>query len=256
VLSVQPKGQAALRQDFLSQLPQLMKDLHDGMALIQWPATAQQNFFEQLLPLHANALKTPPAHELTLRLLEQRLRKVDHMPIPSRAEAANDPLPGPSEPGALALASSWTPQEALAAGWVSEVSPSDDANALDIDLSAGDEPDLIGPGVDIILDAPATPSSGAILVGYIQAGAAYRMVLKGQWRKVRLTWVSAGRTFFIFTHGRGSSQATISLTTRTLTQMCASGRFKSFEQAQLLERATIRARRQLAALSAQRKAAA
>ena len=51
----------------------------------------------------------------------------------------------------------------------------------------------------------------------------------------------------IFTHGHTHKQ-TISLTARTLAKMCDSGRFRAFEQAELIERATVRARRQLAAL--------
>lgn len=253
VLSVQPKGHPSLRQDFLRQLPQLMKDLNEGLDLIQWAAEAKEGFFAQLLPLHAEALKAPPPHDLTLRLLEQRLRKVEQIAIPSREDAANDPLPAPSsttEPGPLAMAATMSPQEAQAAGWVSESSLLEDSGngALDIDLSAGDEPDLAGVDVDLPLDTPAPPAAGPSLVNFIQPGAAYRMLLKGQWKKVRLTWVSEGRTFFMFTQGHSPSKQTISLTARTLTQMCASGRFKAFEQAQLLERATIRARRQLAAL--------
>lgn len=257
VLSVQPKGHPSLRQDFLRQLPQLMKDLNEGLDLIQWPAGAKEGFFAQLLPMHAEALKAPPPHDLTLRLLEQRLRKVEQIAIPSREDAANDPLPAPSsttEPGPLAMAATMTPQEAQAAGWVSEASLFEDTSpgALDIDLSAGDEPDLSGVDVDLPLDTPAPPAAGPSLVNYIQPGAAYRMLLKGQWKKVRLTWMSDGRTFFMFTQGHSPSKQTISLTARTLTQMCATGRFKAFEQAQLLERATIRARRQLAALGQSR----
>lgn len=258
VLSVQPKGIPSLRQDFLRQLPQLMKSLNEGMDLIQWPAEAKEGFFAQLLPLHAEALKGAPPHDLTLRLLEQRLRKVEQIAIPSREEAANDPLPGnsTSQPGPLALAASMSPQEAQAAGWVSEAQVHEEHAGLDIDLSAGDEPDLAGIDIDIPLDMPAPPTAGPSLVDYIQPGAAYRMLLKGHWKKVRLTWVSDSRTFFMFTQGHHPSKQTISLTSRTLTQMCATGRFKAFEQAQLLERATIRARRQLAALNTQRKAAA
>ncbi|HIV73281.1 MAG TPA: DUF1631 domain-containing protein [Candidatus Aquabacterium excrementipullorum] len=253
VLSVQPKGHPSLRQDFLRQLPQLMKDLHEGLDMIQWAAEAKEGFFAQLLPLHAEALKAPPPHDLTLRLLEQRLRKVEQLTIPTREDAANDPLPAPSsttEPGPLAMAATMTPQEAQSAGWVSEASLLEDTGngGLDIDLSAGDEPDLTAVDLDLPLDTPAPPSAGPSLVNFIQPGAAYRMLLKGQWKKVRLTWVSEGRTFFMFTQGHSPSKQTISLTARTLTQMCASGRFKAFEQAQLLERATIRARRQLAAL--------
>lgn len=262
VLSVQPKGVPSLRQDFLRQLPQLMKSLNEGMDLIQWPAEAKEAFFAELLPLHAEALKTAPPHELTLRLLEQRLRKVEQIAIPSREEAANDALPthhSTSEAGPLALAASMSPQEAQVVGWVSQAQVEEeqaDTSNLDIDLSAGDDADLSSVDIDIPLDVPPPPTAGPSLVDYIQPGAAYRMLLKGQWKKVRLTWVSEGRTFFMFSQGHHPAKQTISLTNRTLHQMCAAGRFKAFEQAQLLERATLRARRQLAALNSQRKAAA
>ena len=36
-LSVQPKGQPQLRKSFLLGLPQLMRDLNDGLGMIQWP---------------------------------------------------------------------------------------------------------------------------------------------------------------------------------------------------------------------------
>lgn len=262
VLSVQPKGIPSLRQDFLRQLPQLMKSLNEGMDMIQWPAEAKEGFFAQLLPMHAEALKGAPPHDLTIRLLEQRLRKVEQIAIPSREEAANDALPSQSATattGPMALAASMSPQDAQAAGWVSEAQLHEeqaDTGNLDIDLSAGDDPDLNSVDIDIPLDMPAPPTAGPSLVDYIQPGAAYRMLLKGHWKKVRLTWVSDSRTFFMFTQGHHPSKQTISLTSRTLAQMCATGRFKAFEQAQLLERATVRARRQLAALNTQRKAAA
>ncbi len=263
VLSVQPKGTPSLRQDFLRGLPQLMKSLNEGMDMIQWPAEAKETFFAQLLPMHAEALKSAPVHDLTIRLLEQRLRKVEQIAIPSRDEAANDALPshhgGAGDTGPMALAASMSPQDAQVAGWVSEAQVREEATDtanLDIDLSAGDEPDLLGVDIDIPLDVPPPPTAGPSLVDYIQPGAAYRMLLKGHWKKVRLTWVSDSRTFFMFTQGHHPSKQTISLTSRTLQQMCASGRFKAYEQAQLLERATLRARRQLAALNTQRKAAA
>jgi len=260
VMSVQPKGHPSLRASFLKQLPQLMKDLNEGMEMIQWAAQAKQDFFSQLLPLHAEALKTQPPHELTTRMLEDRLKKVEQIAVPTREEAANDPMPAmDSSATPLAMASTLAAKEAQAAGWVSESLVAEEAKAqegLDIDLSGGDDPELNNVDVEIPMDSPAPPAAGPNLVDYIQAGAAYRMLLKGQWKKVRLTWVSDSRTFFMFNQGHHPSKQTISLTARTLSQMCASGRFKAFEQAQLLERATLRARKQLAALNAQRKIAA
>ena len=58
--------------------------LIDGtLALIQWPEEAKQAFFGQLLPAHAECLKAAPAHELTQRMLEHRLLKVDRIAIAS-----------------------------------------------------------------------------------------------------------------------------------------------------------------------------
>ncbi|MEO6896182.1 MAG: hypothetical protein ABI218_06020, partial [Caldimonas sp.] len=59
--------------------------------------------------------------------------------------------------------------------------------------------------------------------------------------------VSSGRSFFVFTRG-GKHQETISMTSRMLARMCETGRFRAVESAYLMERATRRARKQLAEL--------
>ena len=67
------------------------------------------------------------------------------------------------------------------------------------------------------------------------------------WHKVRLAHISAGRSFFIFTQG-SKHQQTVTMTARMLRRLCEAGRLRAFENAYLLERATARARKQLAAL--------
>ncbi|MBI5927244.1 MAG: DUF1631 family protein [Aquabacterium sp.] len=250
-LSVQPKGHPQLRKEFLLKLPQLMKDLNEGLGLIQWAEEAKQAFFAQLLPAHAECLKTAPQHDLTQRLLEHQLTKVEQIAIPSREEAANDPLPQAlsdiKAPPVLTVVPTLSPTEIKEAGFLPEAAIAADGPLdIDLDLPGGNDPTLTD--IDINLDAPPPPSAGLQLVHHIQKGAAYQMMMQGQWKKVRLTWVSDGRTFFIFNHGHTHKQ-TISLTARTLAKMCDSGRFKAFEQAELIERATVRARRQLAALT-------
>ncbi len=251
-LSVQPKGSPQLRKEFLMKLPTLMKDITEGLALIQWSEEAKQAFFAKLLPAHAESLKTQPHHDLTQRLLEQQLNKVEKINIPSRDEAANDPLPvamdNLQEAPLLTVVTALSAEEVKQSGFVSEAAVASDT-ALDIDLdSAGpNDPSLLD--IDINLDAPPTPSAGMQLAFHINKGTAYQMLMQGQWKKVRLTWVSEGRTFFIFTQGHHHHKQTISLTGRTLAKMCDSGRFKAYEQSELIERATMRARRQLAALS-------
>jgi hypothetical protein len=61
--------------------------------------------------------------------------------------------------------------------------------------------------------------------------------------------MSPGRSFFVFSHGR-ANQETISLTARMLSRMCQSERLRAVESTYLMERATSRARKQLAELTA------
>lgn len=253
VLSVQPKGHPKLRQAFLQQLPALMKDVNEGLALIQLQESAKQAFFAELLPAHAACLKAPPTHDLTQRLLEQRLKQVENIAVPTREETASDSVPaaldGLDSSNSLMSTAAFTAEEIKQAGFIPEAALDSGALDIDLDLSMAEpEADPTLGDLDINLDTPPAPVAGLQLVHHIQKGTPYHMVREGTWQKVRLTWVSEGRTFFIFTAGNLHKQ-TISLTGRTLAKMCESGRFKAFEQAELIERATARARKQLAALS-------
>ncbi|MBI5335899.1 MAG: DUF1631 family protein [Burkholderiales bacterium] len=244
VMSVQPKGAPQLRKEFLLRLPGLMKDLNEGLDLIRWPEQAKKEFFAKLLPAHAESLKAAPLTDFARRQLEFQLDQVDKVAVPTREEVARDVAPvllNEQSAGVVQFSS----DEAQAAGLVEEAAIDWDGS-VDIDLSGGEEP-VSTVEVDINLDTPAPPTAGPQLVAHIQPGVAYQMYLNDAWKKVRLSWVSPGRTFFIFTYGRMYKQ-TISVTSRTLTKLCETGRFKAFEQAELIERATARARKQLAAL--------
>ena len=123
---------------------------------------------------------------------------------------------------------------------------------VDIDLSA--EPE-VAPAEMAIGGLPAPdpadavePVKGAELADHVQLGFAYRMHLQGEWHKVKLSFVSPGRNFFVFTRGARDLQS-LSLTRRMLVRMCEGGRLRAFENAYLIERATARARRQLSALA-------
>jgi hypothetical protein len=263
VMSVQPKGLPMLRKRFLMQLPTLMKDLNEGLKLIGWPEPAQKEFFGRLLPSHAESLKAAPISELDYNLLAKQLEAIFGAPIPSSGDFNH------AEPVALAPAEieqRFTPEEAKQVGLVEE-SAVDWSGEVDIDITA----DAAGPdtldtapdsapdtlpapiGIDINLDLvaadPAEPSRGPQLMDHIKLGFAYQMLLKDQWQKVRLSYVSPGRSFFVFTRGR-KHQETISLTSRMLARMCETNRLRAVESAYLMERATARARRQLAALKA------
>ncbi len=246
VMSVQPKGSPADRKAFLLQLPQLMKDLNEGLAMIGWPESAKKSFFAQLLPAHAESLKGQSMRQLDYNLLVKQLDGILGAPLPR----AGDLPPA----GVLPVLDqvvpdlSFTAEEAQQVGLLSESAVDWDGN-VDIDLTA--EPELTE--VDINIDGlppaePTEPTRGATLADHVQLGFAYQMHIDGQWQKVRLSYISPGRAFFVFTRGK-KHQKTMSLTHRMLVRLCDTGRMRAFENAYLIERATARARRQLAELT-------
>ena len=263
VMSVQPKGSPALRKKFLMQLPPLMKDLNEGLQLVGWPAAAQREFFGQLLPAHAESLKGQSLSELDYNMMSKQLEAVFSTPVP-RAEmlSPSDPVP---EVEPAVIAQQFTPEEAKQVGLVQE-SAVDWSGTVDIDLGAETEAQaeaeaqaapplsssMLGLGLDLDLSSsePAEPTRGPQLIDHINLGFAYQMHLKDEWQKVRLAHVSAGRSFFVFTRGSSKHQETISMTSRMLARMCETGRMRAVESSYLMERATHRARKQLAALKA------
>jgi hypothetical protein len=270
VMSVQPKGSPMFRKKFLMQLPPLMKDLNEGMKLIGWPEAAQKEFFGKLLPAHAESLKGQPLSELDHNMMVKRLEAVFAIPVPlgetyGRSEPVQDVAPEVIE-------RRFTPEEAQRVGLVAEAavdwSGNVDANAVDIEIGAEEQPaepasSTVAAGIDPEAEAqlgpttsesgePSEPTRGPQLIDHIKLGFAYQMHLKEEWQKVRLAHVSSGRSFFVFTRG-GKHQETISMTSRMLARMCETGRFRAVESAYLMERATQRARKQLAELKAPTK---
>ena len=256
VMSVQPKGSPMLRKKFLMQLPQMMKDLNTGMQLIGWPEAAQKEFFAQLLPAHAESLKVAPLSELDYNMMVKQAETVFAVAVPGDGGVggSSDPLPEMAE---AELERRFSPAEAQQVGLV-EPSAVDWSRTVDIEL---DEPSAADSSaglplastasmpLDMQATEPPEPTRGPQLMDHINLGFAYQMLLKDEWQKVRLTYVSPARSFFVFTRGR-THQETISMTTRMLARMCESGRLRAVESAYLMERATLRARKQLAALRA------
>ena len=249
VMSVQPKGSPADRKAFLVRLPHLMRDLNEGIALIGWPEAAKKDFFDKLMPAHAQSLKGESLRTLDYNLLTKQLDAILATPLPKPEDAVrgsaipvlDDVVSGPG----------FTPEEAARIGLVEE-SAIDWTGAVDIDLSAEQEGDGEVSALDINIDGlpppePVEPTKGATLADHVQIGFSYRMHFEDQWHKVRLSHISPGRTFFVFTRG-AKHQHAISMTARMLYRLCETGRLRAFENAYLIERATARARKQLAAM--------
>jgi len=251
VMSVQPKGSPADRKAFLVRLPQLMKDLNEGLSLIGWPGAAKKDFFDKLMPAHAQSLKGTSLRTLDHNLLVRQLDTILATPLPrpedvvrggSAIPVLDDVVSGPG----------FTPEEAARIGLVEE-SAIDWNGQVDIDLSAEQDGDAEISAIDINIEGlpppePVEPTKGASLADHVQIGFSYRMHFEDQWHKVRLSHISPGRTFFVFTRGNKHQHA-ISMTARMLYRLCETGRLRAFENAYLIERATARARKQLAALS-------
>jgi hypothetical protein len=267
VMSVQPKGSPMFRKKFLMQLPPLMKDLNEGMKLIGWPEAAQKEFFGKLLPAHAESLKGQPVSELDHNMLVKRLEAIFAIAVPIGETFGREPVQD-IEPEAIERR--FTPEEVERVGLVAEAavdwSGKVDASAVDIEIGAEEQPaEPATPTAAAAIDPvqaeaqlgpttsesgePDEPTRGPQLIDHIKLGFAYQMHLKEEWQKVRLAHVSSGRSFFVFTRG-GKHQETISMTSRMLARMCETGRFRAVESAYLMERATQRARKQLAELKA------
>ncbi len=249
VLSVQPKSTPTERKRFLMMLPQLMKDLNEGLASIGWSEAAKKAFLGRLLPAHSESLKRKSMSVLDFNMLAKQLDTVMASPVPRLSEASmfsGPALPVPDE----AIIPRFAPEEARRIGLVGEASIDWDGN-VDIDLSA--EPDAGSVDISIEIEGvpamkdAAEPTHGADLAEHVQIGFSYRMFFENAWHKVRLSHVSPGRTFFVFTRGKDQSEA-ISMTARMLFRLCESGRLRAYENAYLIERATARARRQLSEL--------
>jgi len=248
-LSVQPKPTPALRKAFLAQLPKLMQELTEGMNLIAWPEAERRKFFGLLMPAHAEALKNTSGSQLDINLMARQVDGALRKPPPTREDLRSASLPVLTEE---VPAVQFSADEAKRVGLVQE-SAVNWNGVVDIDITAQAEaaeaaaasPPL--PGLPTPTE-PAEPTEGRALAEHLEIGFAYQMHLDDKWQKVKLTHISPARSFYVFTHG-GRHRKMVSLTQRMLTRLCETGRLRAYESAYLIERATARARRQLAALA-------
>ncbi len=249
-MSVQPKATPAQRKAFMGELPKLMQRVNEGLNAIGWADDRRRDFFSRLMPAHADALKQQSGSVLDFNLLSRQVDQALERSLPTRADLP--PPAGPLPAAERDSEPSFTQDEAARIGFVDETAINWNGK-VDIDLSAEPEVsavDLELPGLPASpqpMEAPE-PTQGRSLADHVQIGFSYQMHIEGDWQKVRLAHISPGRNFFVFTRGQ-RHQRTISLTHRMLLRLCDTGRMRAFESAQLLERATARTRRQLAALA-------
>jgi len=249
VLSVQPKTTPAQRKQLLNELPRLMLALTEGMELVGWPQEQRRDFFGQLMPAHAEALKSTAGRQLDINLTMRQVDGALSRPPPSRADLA----PGYVVPVLrdVLVPMRFSAEEAERIGLVDESSVQWDGqldiNVDELEAQAALAPVSLPGMPEWAVDAE--PLTAREMADQVQIGFAYEMHLEGEWHKVRLSHVSPGRSFFIFTRG-SRHQKTVSLTHRMLVRLYEAERFRAIETRTLLERATVRARQQLSELAA------
>jgi len=246
-LSVLPKGGSPLRREFLSTLPVMVRSINEGLDRVNSPEAVRKQLFADLLPVHAESLKTAALSPLDHNLLVKRIEAAFGLAVPDeasaiRATAALD----------IDLEQVFGDSEASSVGLVSEADVAWNGT-VDIVLEPDGAPEAAPLlAVDISIDGLPTAeapsaSRGGALFDHLEVGCVYRMNTGDAWRKVKLAHISEGRSFFIFTEGEKYPK-TLTMTARMLRRLCESERLRGYESAQLLERATARARAQLAAL--------
>ncbi len=246
-LSVLPKGGSPLRREFLSTLPVMVRSINEGLDRVHSPEAVRKQLFADLLPVHAESLKTAALSPLDHNLLVKRIEAAFGLAVPDeasaiRATAALD----------IDLEQVFGDSEASTVGLIGEADVAWNGT-VDIVLEPDGAPEAEPlQAVDISIDglpsaeAPSASRGGA-LFDHLEVGCVYRMNTGDAWRKVKLAHISEGRSFFIFTEGEKHPK-TLTMTARMLRRLCESERLRGYESAQLLERATARARAQLAAL--------
>jgi hypothetical protein len=290
VTSIQPKRSLDQRKHFVATLPALMAELTRGMKFVDLPDAAQDDFFGQLVTQHAASLKGTARSDLDHNMMVRTIEAAFRTPIPTAEEAAEE---GAAESADMpAVEQRFSADEERAIGLISEsevdwsqsvgteTNASNDASAPvpgaastgeaahataptpngEVPLPTlaldGDRAVATAASVDTKDDAAESPelAPGAQLRDHLQLGFSYQLNLKDQWQKIRLTYMSPARSLFLFAHG-AKGRETISMTARTLGRLCEAGRMRAFENAFLIDRATQRARRQLAAVEPAARAA-
>ena len=246
-LSVLPKRTLEDRKQFVSSLPGLMASLNQGLDDIGWPAASCDAFFGELITAHAGSLKARPWSDLDHNLHVRRLELVFRIPVPSGEEASAGDSPPPLR--APMIEQRFSAEEAAQVGLVDEAtvdwtrapeSVASDPASPRADAAEAAPPDATARADDAD-PRDDSDDSKAPLRDRLQVGLSYKLLLDVQWVHVRLSYMSPGRNFFMFTHGR-KDRHSISMTARTLDRLAASARLRAFETAALMDRATAQLR--------------
>ena len=179
--SVQAKTSETERKALLEQLPGLVRQLHAGLSMIEWPQAQCASFFSNLMRTHAQAIRgaggvpsLEPLDDLVLQDAGDLPPPMGHVPAPEAVGTSSD-APAPNEnqgdsgrPEALR-----PPEDPLPSG----ATPSGSA----------------GPAQSRAMDDPQA------FIDALHESDWVLWNLQGQWTSAQLTWRSPQGLLFMFT---------------------------------------------------------
>ncbi|RYF07158.1 MAG: DUF1631 family protein [Comamonadaceae bacterium] len=167
-------------------LPKLLAKLREGLAMIDYPASRTEAFFERLMQLHQEAFKPARA------------------PRPAKSAASSPP----SSKAPFTEDEPWlAPAEAKDSGFMpsTQMAPGD----------ATAQPSHHG-----MDGAPDSTESAAAALPALAVGTWVNLRVNGEWERTQLTWIGPHDKLFLFTSLTGRTQ---SMTLRLLERLMAQG---------------------------------
>ena len=177
----------------IGMIPGLLKQLHEGLALLGQDAPKYTIFFEALMTLHRPVLRLRRA-KLVSEAKASDLAALDTASTPLDTQPAT--LVSPIEP--VEPESVWLkPEELQQTGFV-DIPLMDSAGApLDSDATAAKAPPARAQPVVADQDHPMTAYARQQLQS-LTPGTWVDLFVTGQWRRARLRWASQKGTLFMF----------------------------------------------------------
>jgi hypothetical protein len=251
VWSVQPKTTADDKRQLVAALPHLMRDVNEAFALLKWPALAQKEFRGRLIEHQARAMKglgedgEPIAEGYRSEEGERAIAALKSLAIPAMEELQARTI----DPASLnADECAFTEAERNVTGFLRDDEVSEAALA---DVPLFEEPEQDSPDTE---DESPTENEFPSLDGEIgqeknramNSGEAFKVKIGGEWRKLRLAWVSDMRSFYLF-DDCADVKHKFTFSSKTLARLWVDEEIHLFETESLMARAIAATRKSLLA---------
>ncbi len=216
--SVQAKQGENQRKDLLQRLPNLVRQLEEGLTLINWSQDHRAAFFSALMRTHAQAIRgegmVSSGQAADAYLLQSEWDRLLHLPMGQAVLGTLEEVQLPEI-------------DRQRAGLIDDLD-------LQLDLSTlPGQPDAgLGGDESSTLQAIDNPSA---FIDSLEEGHWVHWHLQGQWTRAQLAWRSPQGLFFMFTSRVGGHAH--SLTRRAFERSLKSGHILPLEDKNLMDRA-------------------